>query len=487
VVRLRATIAGLAIYALTIIPAAAENVLRFSGAGGGALTVDPDTDHESGTRTVTDQVYEALLDVDSYLAIVPRLAVAWKPLGRTAWEFQLRPDVRFHDGTPFTADDVVFSIDRARAETSFLKQRLGMIVKAEAVDRDTVHVTTAAPDPVLPLNLGQVAIMPKAWVERHGAATAADLKTGEETYASRHANGTGPFILEEFEAGRHGVLIRNPDWWGSGQYPQSIDRLVHVNSGDQEADLRALIDGELDLLLDVPFGSLDVIRTTPGLKLGITRKFLTHFFGWDQGSAELRSSNVKGKNPFKDKRVRQAMSHAIDIEAILGEFMGELLVPAGMAIPPGVNGYAPELDRRLAYDPQRAKALLAEAGYPEGFSVTLDCPNQWGDDQIVTCEGAAAQLREIGIDVTVNFLSDEEFVTQIYARPRRSDFFLDLWTSFDPDSAQLLKDMYHSESKWNSTGYINPKVDALIDKVEGEIVTYARDAYLEEALAHRHR
>jgi peptide/nickel transport system substrate-binding protein len=213
-VRLRATIAGLAIYALTIIPVAAENVLRFSGSGGGALTVDPHTDHEVSARVVTDQVYEALLDVDSYLALVPRLAVAWKPLGLTTWEFQLRPNVRVHDGTPFTADDVVFSIDRARAETSFLKQRLGMIVKAEVIDRDTVHVTTAAPDPVLPLNLGHVAIMPKSWAEGHGAATAADLKDGGETCASRHANGTGPFILEKFEPGGHAVLIRNPDWWG---------------------------------------------------------------------------------------------------------------------------------------------------------------------------------------------------------------------------------------------------------------------------------
>ena len=129
------------------------------------------------------------------------------------------------------------------------------------------------------------------------------------------------------------------------------------------------------------------------------------YFGLDQGSAELRSSNVKGRNPFKDKRVRQAMAYAIDMEPILTPLMGDLFIPAGMLVAPGVNGYDPELDQPPPYDPERARALLAEAGYPDGFSVTLDCPSVWGDSEIATCKGVAGQLGSIGIEVAVNFMT----------------------------------------------------------------------------------
>lgn len=469
--RLAALVIGVAVASG---PAAAENVLRFKTAAGGPHTLDP---HSGPTKVVdrpaTDQIYEALLDVDSTLAIVPQLALTWEPLNQRTWVFELRPDVRFHDGTPLTVEDVVFSIDRARAETSELRQRLGNIATVEALDDDTVQITTAEPDPLIWLNLAHVAIMSKAWAERHGAATA-----GADTYASRHANGTGPFMFEAFDPGTSFVLVRNPDWWGAEDYPHNIDRIVQNSSGDPEQDLQALIDGELDLVQDPDFASLERIRSTPGLKLGTTRKLLTHFFGMDQGSAELRSSDVKGSNPFKDVRVRRAMYHAIDLEAILGELMGDLLAPAGMLIPYGVNGYAPEFDQRLPHDPTKAKALLVEAGYPDGFSVTLDCPSDWGDDQIVTCEGAAAQLGEIGIDVTVNFLPTEPLFAKL--RAGQSDFYLDSWV-VDPDSGAEFGEFFQSDGRQNYSGYANPKVDQLIEMFETEIVTYGRDAYLEKA------
>jgi peptide/nickel transport system substrate-binding protein len=202
------------------------------------------------------------------------------------------------------------------------------------------------------------------------------------------------------------------------------------------------------------------------------------YFGLDQGSAELRSSNLKGRNPFKDKRVRQAMAYAIDIEPILTPLMGELFIPAGMLVAPGVNGYAPDLDQTAPADPERAGALLAEAGYPGGFNVTLDCPSEWGDDEIATCKGVAEQLGAIGIDVAIDFLSTDELYAKLY-KHRQSDFFLD-GEHMDPDSERVLRGWF-SQNCRNVTGYANPRVDELIEKIKTEMVTYGRDAYLEEA------
>jgi peptide/nickel transport system substrate-binding protein len=205
--------------------------------------------------------------------------------------------------------------------------------------------------------------MSKAWAEEHDVTRPADFVGAlEETYASRHANGTGPFVLESFEPRGDYVLVRNPAWWGTAEYPHNIERVIHTRKGSDAENVAALLKGEIDLLQTPPYAAIDQIRRSPGLKLAYRTKLHTMYFGLDQGSADLRSSNVKGRNPFKDKRVRQAMAHAIDIEPILHDLMGELFVPAGMIVAPGVNGYAPELDQPLPYEPERAKALLVEAG-----------------------------------------------------------------------------------------------------------------------------
>jgi peptide/nickel transport system substrate-binding protein len=476
----RAFPAGLMIIAglVAASPAAAENVLRFTSANGGAVTMDPHSSGLIADRAATMQVYEHLLDIDSNLAIVPQLAVAWKPIEPNTWESELRQGVRFHDGTPLTAEDVVFSIERARAGTSELQTPVANIAAIRAINNRTVHITTTAPDPLLWMRLGFVAIMSKNWSETHKVATPA-YRYGEGNYASRNANGTGPFMLEEFEPGGRWVLIRNPDWWGSADNSIEIDRIVHTWRSDEKDNLAALLDGEIDLLSSPLYSGLTAIQRNPDLKLVYGPKLQTFFFGFDQGSAELRSSNVKSRNPFKDKRVRQAVAHAIDMGPVLRPLMSELFLPAGMLITPGVNGYAPDIDQPVPYDPDKARALLAEAGYPDGFSVTLDCPNEWGDDETTACQGAVEQLDAVGIEVKINFLSTDELVALVEER-RESDFFLDSWQS-DPDSEGLLNYLFHSQSRHNLARYSNPQIDELIEKIQNEMVTYGRDAYLEEA------
>jgi peptide/nickel transport system substrate-binding protein len=476
----RASPAGLMIIAglVAASPAAAENVLRFTSANGGAVTMDPHSSGLIADRAATMQVYEQLLDIDSNLGIVPQLAVAWKPIEPNTWEFELRQRVRFHDGTAFTAEDVVFSIERARAGTSELQIPVANIAAIQEINDRTLHITTTAPDPLLWMRLGFVAIMSKNWSETHKVATPA-YRYGEGNYASRNANGTGPFMLEEFEPGGRWVLIRNPDWWGSADNSIEIDRIVHTWRSDEKDNLAALLDGEIDLLSSPLYSGLTAIQRNPDLKVVYGPKLQTFFFGFDQGSAELRSSNVKSRNPFKDKRVRQAVAHAIDMGPVLRPLMGELFLPAGMLITPGVNGYAPDIDQPVPYDPDKARALLAEAGYPDGFSVTLDCPNEWGDDETTACQGAVEQLDAVGIEVKINFLSTDELVALVEER-RESDFFLDSWQS-DPDSEGLLNYLFHSQSRHNLARYSNPQIDELIEKIQNEMVTYGRDAYLEEA------
>ena len=458
--------------------AAAENVLRYTSLNGGAVTMDPHSLWTPHNLAATMQVYEALLDIDSNLAIVPQLATAWRIVDSTHWEFELRSNVPFHDGAPFTAKDVVFSLDRARAKASDFQAFVANIAAVEAVGDHTIQITTTAPDPLLWMRLGSVAIMSKAWAEKHNVRVPTGVGTGEETFASRHANGTGPFVLEEFEPQGRWVMVRNPSWWGAAEFAHNIDRIVHTYKSDEE-NLAALLDGEIDLLQQPIYSGLAPIRLNPNLKLVHRPKLFTAFFGFDQVSQELRTSNVKGKNPLKDKRIRQAMAYAMEFESVLRPLMGELFLPAGMLVAPGVNGHAPDLDEPHTRDPDKAKALLAEAGYPDGFSVTLDCPSDQGDDDTLTCHAAAEQLRVIGIDATINLLSTDELTSKVEQR-RDSDFFFEAW-HMDPDSERLLSDLFHSSGRHNMTGYANPRVDELIDKIKTEMVTYARDAYLEEA------
>ena len=423
------------------------------------------------------QVYERLLDLDAPLDLVPQLAASWRLVDALTWEFELREGVRFHDGRPFSADDVVFSLERARTPPSKMASYFGKVSMIRALGRHTVQVVTTVPEPLLPMELLQVFIMSKTWAEEHEVTRAADFDAGEETFAVRHANGTGPFILQEFEPGGRIVMVRNRDWWDFERHPHNIDRIEYTPIADPAARLDAVLEGALDLLIDVPFDALDRIKATPGWRLEQAQEPRAIFLGLDQGSAELRSSNVKGRNPFKDVRVRRAMYHAIDMEAIRDGLMRGYIRPAGMLVPPGVNGYSPDLDRRLPHDPARARALLAEAGYPDGFSVTLDCPNNRYVNDAAICRAIAAQFAVVGLDVTVNALPREQQFRKI--NTHGTDFYLYGLAAATLDCFEYLRLFYQSRSPLNA-GFADRRVDELIEKISRETITYGRDALIEE-------
>ena len=315
-------------------PAAAENVLRWASAGG-ALTADPHGYDDQQTFAQFRQVYEPLVGLDSNLDLATA-GGGMAPGCADHWEFELRPNVRFQDGAPFTAADVVFSFARAKTELPVgLAARIESIAEVRAVDEHTVRIETKFPDPQLWDKVRPISIMSERWAAAHDARVPVNVSAGQENYASRHANGTGPFVLKEFEPNGRVVMVRNPDWWGLERYPHNLDRIEYTPIADPEERLAALLRGDLDLLIDPPFTALDRIKSTPGLKLAQGKELRTIWLGFDQGRAELRSSDVKGKNPFKDKRVRQAFYQAIDIEAIRDHVMHGLALPAGMLVGTG--------------------------------------------------------------------------------------------------------------------------------------------------------
>ncbi|MDF2781417.1 MAG: transporter substrate-binding protein [Geminicoccaceae bacterium] len=474
---IKAATAGLALLLACTSPAGAENVLRWAS-DVGALTFDPHSANHGPSIVQRDPVYERLLTTSARLEVVPQLAMAWRPVDLVTWEFELRQGVRFHDGAPFTAEDVLFSLERARAEHSQYADYFADISDARAVDRYTIRITTRAPDALLPDRLRKLFIMSKAWAEEHGVTRTADFEAGEETYATHHANGTGPFILEAFAPRGPIVMRRNPDWWGDEHYPVNVDRIEYAPIAAPEQRLAALLNGEIDLLISPPFDALDLIERTPGLKLVQTIQLRSVWLGVNQASPELRSSAIKGTNPFKDERVRRALYQAVDIEAIRDKVMRGLSVPAGMIIPPGVNGHAPELEQRLPYDPAAARALLAEAGYTKGFGVTLDCPSNYYINDEAICRAAAAQLSEIGIAVSVDAQPEDRHYQKVDAR--ESDFWLESFTAETLDSLEVFDLFFRSGGLFNAFGFANPRVDELIEELRMASLTYARDALIEE-------
>jgi peptide/nickel transport system substrate-binding protein len=457
-------------------PVCAENVLRWASATE-ALTFDPHSANNFPTIAANLQVYEPLVDFNSSSEIEPALAIGWQLIDATVWQFDLRQGVRFHDGTPLTSDDVVFSIERGTSSASDFNTAVSPITAVEAADDHTVRITTAAPNPILPEQLNSIPIMSKRWAEEHDALLPTAYG-GHVDHAERHANGTGPFKLVSFEPDTGAAMARNSEWWGLSQNPHNLDRIVHTVMKDPAQRLAALLDGEVDFVSDPPLADLDQIERTPGLKLERTNETRTIFLGLDQGSLELQSSNIEGRNPFADRRVRQAVYQAIDVETIRDEVMNGLSIPIGMIIQPGINGYTPELDTRLPFDPDAATALLAAAGYPDGFAVTLDCPNDRYINDEAICRAVAAMLGKVSIRVDVAARPMREH--QPLLRNRATDFYMLGWGTTTYDSLYPLSYLIRSDAPYNATNYGNPKIDGLIDAISTAMVTFARDVMIEE-------
>lgn len=454
------------ITALVVAAGAADARALKWARSGDALTLDPHAQNEGPTHNLLHQMYEPLMLRDRTGKVLPMLAVSWqiREDDPTLWEFKLRQGVKFHNGNAFNADDVVFTLTRALQPTSDMKGLLTSIDTVSRTDDYTVLIKTKGPNPLLPSYLTNLYMMDKEWAEANNTITVQDYKAKTDNFAVRNANGTGAYTLVSREQDVKTVLKRNDAYWGKAEYPVGITEITYLTIKSDATRVAALLSGEVDFVQDVPVQDIDRLEKTANLKVTLGPENRTIFLGMDVTSPELKTSNVKGKNPFADKRVRQAINMGVDREAIKRAVMRGQSVPAGVIAPPFVNGYTKELDALPKVDIDKAKALLKEAGYPDGFQVTLNCPNDRYINDEGICQAAAAMLAKIDIKVNLVAQPKGPHFTLLQKTPPESDFYLLGWGVPTYDSHYIFSFLYHTRSGkdggWNATRFSNPEVDA---------------------------
>jgi len=473
---------AIAIVASVLVCAAQAKPFRWASQGD-PQTIDPHSQNELLTNSVNGQMYETLVNRGKNLEIVPVLATEWKQVDPLTWRFTLRQGVKFHDGTPFTADDVLFSVQRASQGTSQIRVYAQALGKPVKIDDHTVEFKLTEPNPILLEHATLVQVMSKQWCVKHRVEKPLDFSAREESYASTHANGTGPYVLKSREPDVKTVLVRNPNWWGKPE--GNVTEVTYLSIKSDATRVSALIAGNIDLILDPPPQDVPRLKKQAGIRVieGTENRII--FFGFDQARDQLLYSDVKGKNPFKDRRVREAVYRAIDIEALRRVTMRGQAAPTG-GITPSVLASNPDAEKRLPFDGALAKKLLAEAGYPNGFGFTLDCPNNRyiNDEQI--CVAVSGMLAKIGLKVRVNAQPRAIYFARM---PKRdTSAYMLGWGGAITDAETTFTPVLHSpdakgRGDWNWGSYQNKRLDELIDAQRVESDPAKRKKLIAEALA----
>jgi peptide/nickel transport system substrate-binding protein len=396
--------------------------------------------------------------------------------------------VKFHDGAAFDADDVVFSINRAMAKTSNYGVYTQGIDKVVKVDATTVDILTKDPNPVLLRQLTELRMMDKDWSEKNKSVEPKDIKSKEENHAHRNANGTGPFMLKSWDQDVKLVLAKNPAWWG--KMDGNVDEIVYSPIKSEATRVAALLSGEVDMVLDPSPADLARLRSASNLKVLDGAENRTIFFGMDQFREELPGSNVKGKNPLKDVRVRKALYQAIDINAIAKTTLRGLAQPTGTLVAPQVNGWTKKADQRWPYNVEAARKLLADAGYPSGFEVDFACPNNRYINDEEICQAVTAMWARIGVKAKLRTLPLVTYFPMIQ-RYEASIYMLG-WGVPTFDALYSLQSLVRSvgaggDGNYNVGRYSNPQVDALVERIKKEVDQKTRTDLIEQALLLSHQ
>jgi peptide/nickel transport system substrate-binding protein len=446
-----------------------------------AATLDPHATNALFTFLVVQQIYESLTHRGDDLKITPSLATRWEQLEPTRWRFHLRPEVKFAGGETFDADDVVFSIRRALAPTSNYGIFVDTVADVVAVDGLTVDLITRVPDAVIPDKMTRILIMDRGWSEANRSAAPQNFAQREELFAVRNANGTGPYMIRSREQDQRTIMVRNPNWWGRAANiaAGNVDEYHHITLSSDATRVAALLSGEVDFVHVVPVQDVARIRGNARLRVLDGQENRTVFMAFRQDTDELAGSDTPGRNPFRDLRVRQAVAHAVDVEALRRATLRGQAVPTGSMWTQFVNGWDASTDARLPLDRARARALLTEAGYPNGFTVPLDCPVGTYDE---ACQAIAAMLAQVGIRAQLNLMPNAQFTQKI--RRLESSFYVLSWGVPTFDASYTLRAIMASRTlggsaSWNLGGWSNPAFDAMIARMDNELDPAARRAVMQ--------
>ncbi|WP_328729017.1 ABC transporter substrate-binding protein [Falsiroseomonas algicola] len=478
--RLRASAASLGLAGLLALPAMGQTTLTM-GISAAPGSVDPHFNQGTSTQTLTYHVFEALTDRRPDSTLAPSLALGWTPVAETVWEFKLRPGVRFSNGQPFTAEDVAFTVARVpnvpNATSSYAGQ-VRAISRVEVVDPLTVRFHTDGPAPTLPMDLSVVAIVSRQVGE--GATT-------DDYNALRAAIGTGPFILRGYTPGTEAELVRNDAWWGPRP---DWDRVVFRYIPNAGARSAALLSGGVDLI-DLPSpNDLPRFRSDPGTAVHSAPGLRLVYLAPNQSAevAPLVTDN-EGRplatNPLKDRRVRQALSIAINRQGLAERVMQGTAVPNYQFMPPGAYSYDPTIAVPQP-DPVAARRLLTEAGYPDGFRLVLHVAGNARPTDPVAAQAIAQMWTRIGVQTTVEVLP----LASYSPRAARMEFPITMWgwASSGQAGHPLINvvstyDRDRSTGSFNRSGYSNPALDALIARALTTLDDAARETQLRQAVA----
>jgi len=465
--------------------AAEANTFRWAN-DGDVNSMDPYARNETFLLSFNQNIYEPLVRRNRELGVEPALATRWEQPSPTVWRFHLRDGVAFSDGTPFTADDVLFSYERARGPGSNVTAYFASVKEARVVSPLVIEFETHRPNPIFIEEITGWGIMSRGWAERNNAARTADLTARQENFATRNAVGTGPFVLVSREPDRRTVLAPNPRWWDRPEH--NLTRVEFNVVANDATRVAALISGEVDMVYTVPPQDTQRLSRTPGIRIHQQSELRTIYLGMDQSRDELLKSDVRGRNPLRDVRVRRAMQLAIDNEAIVRTVMRGQARATGLMVGPGVNGHTEALDTALRSrpDPDAARRLLAEAGYPNGFQVGMDCPNDRYVNDEAICTAVVAMLARVGIRVQLNAQTRARYFAEILAPRYNTSFFMLGWTpaTYDAHNAlfNLMGTRDGTRGVFNSGGYSSARFDALVDRIAVETDRAQRQALMDEAM-----
>jgi peptide/nickel transport system substrate-binding protein len=470
---------------LAFMPASAQT-LRYANQGD-LKSLDPYTLKETTTIAHHAHIYEGLVTRDKDLKIVPALAESWETPEPTRWRFHLRKNVKFHNGDPFTADDVLFSADRIRAKGSNFLSNVPADAKFVKVDDHTVDVVLPSPNPILISQWDGWYIMDKKWCEEHNSVAPTPAAATTPSYASLNENGTGPFIIESHQPGVKTVYKPYPNWWGKPEH--NLKEIIFTPISSDATRVAALLSGEVDVIEPVPIQDIARVNSSGNAAVITGPELRTIFLGMDQVRDELLYSNIKGKNPFKDVRVREAFYKAVDVDLIKNRVMRGLSTPSVLMIAPQLFSLSKDFTRPKL-DPDGAKKLLADAGYPDGFEVTMDCPNDRYVNDSAICQAVVGMLARIGVKINLLAQPKQQYFAKVL-KPGgfQTSFYLLGWTPASSDSHNVLHDIMGcrddakdaTRGEANLGGYCNKQVDALTDKILLETDDAKRDQLIKQA------